>query len=330
MVVQLAQEEISISKFQSITHFENFEEKHRTVPFLPGDRVVIMEKIDGANASCHQPEPTLLLRYSRQELLTPEIDLRGFYNAIMEMTTGRNLNPNYRYYGEWLVSHKVIYEESDLKVFYLYDVQDVRTGHYLPHEEVVSIATELGLRHAPVFFHGTLPDTQAEVDAFIQSFIGKTHMNAVLSHKKNGKMPMGEGIVVRNLSRKRPDGKRIIVKYVVPEMAESRWNREYTEPKNVPETEYVVAHVTSNRIEKMLMKLVDESILPENWTLAEAKPKLPYLVERVVVDVLSEQPVPEEFEEELIVKLIKKRAGGLAFPLLLEYQTLQTQGGEHA
>lgn len=314
-------EKPSISKFQSITHFEYFEEKHRTVPFLPGDHVVIMEKLDGANASFHEPEPGILHRYSKQEILNAKEDLRGFYNAIKDWTQGKTLNPNYRYFGEWLVPHKVIYEKEDFYIFYLYDVQDVRTGRYLPHEEVFQIASELGLRHAPVFFDGTLPDTQEEVNAFIQSFIGKTDVNASLSHKQNGIIVMGEGIVVRNQSRNRPDGKRIIVKYVVPEMAESRWNREYKEPKNVPETEFVVAHVTENRIEKILMKLVDESILPENWTLTEAKPKLSYLTERVVADVLDEHPVPEEFEEELIVKLIKKRSGGLAFPLLQEHQT---------
>lgn len=314
-------EESKMIKFQSITNTEYFEDRHGTSPYLPGDHVVITEKIDGANASFQKPHKDAFYRYSRAEELSPEKTLSGFYHAIAELLGEAELNPNYRYYGEWLSNHKVIYEEEDKKQFYLYDVQQVDTGIYLAHADVLQIAGELGLRHAPVLFDGILPDTPEAVEALIQSFVGKTEMNATLSHKKRGIIPMGEGIVVRNFSRTRPDGKRIITKIVVDELAESRYNRECKEPTNVPETAFAVAHMTENRIEKMLMKLVDEDILSERWTLPEAKAKISYLVERVVSDVLQEHPVPEEFEIETIVKLLKKRAGGLAFPLLISNQS---------
>lgn len=310
-----------IAKFQSITPIEIYEQKYRIVPFLPNETVVIMEKLDGANASFRRPENGQLLRYSKQQLLSEDNDLRNFYSLMESTLEQKELNPNYRYYGEWLVAHKVRYDKEYVNAFHLYDVQDVRTGHYLPHEDVLRIAHALDFRHAPVFFYGRLPATQSEVDALIQSYIGKSHLNASLYHKKEGEIFTGEGIVVRNLSRSRADGKRIIVKYVVPEMAESRWHREYKEPKNIPENEFVVAHVTANRIEKILMKFVDEGLLSEDWSLQEARPLLPLLTKRVVLDVLEEHAVPEELEDDVIVKLIKKRTGSLAYPLLLEHQT---------
>lgn len=314
-------EESKMIKFQSITSVDYFEDKHLVKPYLPGDHVVITEKIDGANASFQKPGEGVFHRYSRLEELNPGKTLSGFYDAIERALEGKELNPNYRYYGEWLSNHKVIYEEADKKQFYLYDVQDVASGEYLSHELVMQMAKELGLRHAPVLFNGILEGTPDAIEAFVQSFVGKTKMNAMLSHKKRGLIPMGEGIVVRTYNRKRPNGKRIITKIVVDELAESRFNREHKEPKNVSETEYAVAHMTENRIEKMLMKLVDEGVLPEGWKLAEAKAKITYLVERVVKDVLDEHPVSEELEIETVVKILKKRAGGLAFPLLIEKQS---------
>jgi hypothetical protein len=321
VLITETKEQQKVVKYQSIITGRDFEEDRRVKPFLPGEFAVITEKLDGTNASFHQPEPETLLRYSRIEQLSADNDLRGFYAFIKEKLLGKKLNPMFRYYGEWLVSHKVAYPEGFMKQFYLFDIQNVESGEYQPFLEVRKASIELNLPLAPVLFEGRLPDTQEAVDALIHSFIGKTDMGASLLSRKTGLQHVGEGVVARNESRKRPDGKRIIAKYVVAEMAESKWNRVYKEPKNVKESEYVSVHVTNNRIEKMLMKFVDEGILPEEWALNEAKAHLPYLVERVVTDVLQEQPIPESFEEEMIIKLVKKRTGALAFPLLLANQT---------
>lgn len=71
-----------------------------------GDIISITEKIDGANASfCIDNENSLGVScYSRNNLLTEENRLRGYYDWILNNIAPikHKLNPNYRYFGEWL------------------------------------------------------------------------------------------------------------------------------------------------------------------------------------------------------------------------------------
>lgn len=88
-----------------------------------GDIISITEKIDGANASfCIDNESSLGVScYSRNNLLTEENRLRGYYDWILNNIAPikHKLNPNYRYYGEWCVKHKIIYKEENYYKFYL-------------------------------------------------------------------------------------------------------------------------------------------------------------------------------------------------------------------
>lgn|GEM_PF-4562891 len=70
-----------------------------------GDYITVYEKLDGANASLE--EPAEVLAFSRNTRLSPENNLRGFYEWTRQIDPSRLL-PNVIYYGEWLVNIKSI------------------------------------------------------------------------------------------------------------------------------------------------------------------------------------------------------------------------------
>lgn len=93
-----------------------------------GDYITISEKLDGSNSSfCLDVEnPTGISCYSRNQILTEENRLRGFYDWILNNIAPikEKLNPNYRYIGEWACSHKIVYKEEVYYNFYLFSVWD--------------------------------------------------------------------------------------------------------------------------------------------------------------------------------------------------------------
>lgn len=75
--------------------------------FEPGDQIIIQEKIDGSNASFqYDRETDSVICFSRNQILSPELNLRGFYEWVQKLDKEQVhavLGDNLRMFGEWLV-----------------------------------------------------------------------------------------------------------------------------------------------------------------------------------------------------------------------------------
>ena len=91
-------------------------------------------------------------------------------------------------FGEWLVSHTVIYPDDKYKNAYFYDVYDVEEQKYLSQDKVENIIHRLGLIYVPVFYKGEFQSWD-----HLKQFVGRTDLGG----------EYGEGIVVKNMTRQR-------------------------------------------------------------------------------------------------------------------------------
>ena len=104
--------------------------------------VYLFYKIDGTNSQVFLKDDGETLGFgSRNKEITPENDNAGFalsitqnkelYNGLLAILKA---HPNYIIYGEWLVPHTLkTYAQNAWRKFYVFDVLDESTRHYLPY-----------------------------------------------------------------------------------------------------------------------------------------------------------------------------------------------------
>ncbi|MGL5329683.1 MAG: RNA ligase family protein, partial [Peptostreptococcaceae bacterium] len=178
-----------------------------------GDYITITEKIDGANASFRLDEtnPLGVSCYSRNQLLTEESTLSGFYEWVKEniVPIKDKLNPNYIYYGEWLVKHKIVYKDECYKNFYMFSIWDtsLELNQYLSDDIVLAEAERLELITVPYRYRGEYISFE-----HLMSFVGQSNM----TKEEN----TGEGIVVKNVSYFDRFNRQCFVKIVSEKFAE--------------------------------------------------------------------------------------------------------------
>lgn len=214
------------------------------------DYIVVYEKLDGANAS-FIADGDRVRAFSRNLELSVDNTLRGFLDFALKQDAAM-LHANYRYFGEWLVPHKVDYGEHGGD-FYLFDIYNEVTTKYEPIDVVVSEAFRLGLKIAPILYLGNFKGY-----AHLQSLIGRS------AYAKCGG-DNGEGIVVKNLTREAP-----YLKLVSESFHELSNARPPKDPSDlIAERAFVDASVNEARVDKHLRKLIDEGLAPEYPTLQD-------------------------------------------------------------
>lgn len=252
--------------------------------FEVGDSIVIQEKIDGSNASFIYDEVEDCIDcYSRKKTLDSDNTLNGFWNFVQTLDKDiYKKYKGYRFFGEWLTKHKVKYPEDKQNKFYLFDIWDEENRQYLNWEEVLSIANEVGLTTVPVFYEG--------------NFISWDECNKYVGQTKMGG-EYGEGIVVKSMTKLNNPNTRLpfYVKIVGEKFSEVKKNKvhkidldklkEQEELYNLTET-----IVTENRIDKILMKLIDEGELRSDWDENDMKFIARTLPSEVYRDCLKEEP----------------------------------------
>jgi len=247
--------------------------------FKAGEHITITEKIDGANASISANEDGTLSCFSRRQELSAENGLQGFYNYVQTLDPtiiSATLGTRYIFFGEWNCKHTIVYPESRLKQFYVFDVWDTEIEQYLPWEQTKQMAEFCGLKMVPLFYDG--PFTSWED---IYKFVGKTEMEG---------SPTGEGIVIKSQDRLDNKSSRTpaYVKIVAKEFSEVHQSKPQKEidpeklaKKQVDEA-LAATIVTERRAEKTLEKLIDDTLLKPDWDehdlgyLAKTAPKLVY------------------------------------------------------
>jgi len=260
--------------------------KSSTHLILEGNpRIVIQEKLDGANAS-FKVENGELKFFSRNTELDESNTLRGFTVWGKKHLEPLCIEDGYIFFGEWLVRHKLNYGENENQ-FYLFDVYDEKNQKYLPFEEVKIAAKNLFLNLIPVFYEGEFQSLE-----HIQSFIGKSMLGEI-----------GEGVVVKNVSYTDKHGNQQFTKFVsdqFAEMAKVKQHKVNTQKDDLQE--FVNATVNKARVSKIVHKLVDEGLLNEDYAIEDMGAILKNTGTRVFDDV-----VKEELDE--LFKLIKGKIG---------------------
>lgn len=250
-----------------------------------GDYIVVMEKLDGANASFRLSEDgESVLAFSRNRQLDEENNLRGFFQWVKENISPESLIPGIVYFGEWLVKHKVDYGINGGQEFYLFDLYNVDGEVYLSHHTMMAEAARLGLQTVPVFYAGKYKGYEHLVQFVNRSVLAE----------------QGEGIVVKNYDYRDRFGKQMYVKLVSEKFAEMRPQKTPRDP-NRPESleaTFIKTFMTRARVEKLLLKLVDEGVLDEQFGIEDMETILRNLGSRVYGDILKEETPPEGFEEK--------------------------------
>ncbi len=258
-----------------------------------GDFIVVMEKLDGANASFKR-EGNVLRVFSRNTELDESNNLRGFYQWVHENVKLLDLIDGFIYFGEWLVRHKVDYGQNGGQQFYLFDVYNPNEEEYLPFLYTAGESERLGLQMVPVFYAGKYKGYD-----HLAQFIGKS----VLTES-------GEGIVVKNNSYRDRHGNQMYVKLVSEAFAEMQPQKPPRDPNapQSPEALFIKTYMTPARVEKLLLKLVDEGELREDFDLPDMSTILRNLGGRVYDDIMKEEltNIPDGYEEKEARKTVGK------------------------
>lgn len=254
--------------------------------FEKGDHIVIQEKVDGANSAIrYDTENDCVVAQSRKQILSLSNNLRGMYEWSQTLDKDKVkevLGNNLVFFGEWLVPHTVKYPNEKYNQFYAYDIYDADIEKYLPQDIVEEKARELGLNFVPVFYKGEFQSWE-----HCLSFVGRTEMGG----------EMGEGIVVKNQTKLNDPNSRtpFYIKIVSEKFQETHEHHaKIVSPEQLKAQEENKALcesiVTEARVTKILHKLVDEGILPENWGAAEMSIVAKNLCKRVFEDCQKEEP----------------------------------------
>jgi hypothetical protein len=278
-----------------------------------GDIISITEKIDGANASFRLDEssPLGVSCYSRNQPLTEESGLSGFYQWVKDniVPIKEKLNPNYIYYGEWLVKHKVVYKDEYYKNFYMFSIWDasLELQQYLSDEVVISEAKRLGLTTTNYFYQGEYKSFE-----HLMSFVGKSNMTLEPN--------TGEGVVVKNVSYFDNHSRQMFVKLVSEKFAEVQKQKTPKNP-NVSNvlTTLIKTVLTKPRVEKLLYKLVDEGLLKEDYAIEDMSTILRSLGNRVYDDIMKEESeIFEQYEPNEVKRGIGKNTPNIVKEILKE------------
>jgi len=259
--------------------------------FEVGDIIQISTKVDGSNASIAWDEDTKsIAAFSRKRQLSYDNTLRGFWNYVQTIDQSiyngdpqKSIPKSWIIFGEWLVSHKVQYEQDFYNKWYVYDIYDKGLEQWIDQPSVEMVCRDFGFNYINELYFGP--------------FISWEHVKGFLTHHWHG-LKSEEGIVVKNMTRLNYPDSRLpfYLKIVNDDFKESMKTREKVidpavEAAKSESQRIVESIVTKNRVEKELFKMRDEGIIPETLT-----PKDMGLVAKTLPKRIYEDCVKEERE----------------------------------
>ena len=278
--------------------------------FRVGDYIVVQEKIDGANFSIRYDEETdSVVAFSRKRQLDMITNLRGAWQWTQKLNkelVHEVLGTTKVLFSEWLVAHTIIYPDDKYQNAYFYVVWDTEKEKYLLQDEVEDIVKRLGLIYVPVFYRGEFQSWE-----HIKQFVGKTGLGG----------EMGEGCVIKNQTRLNdPDNKLpFYTKIVTDKFAETKKIKKVDEGKLERRAELqliVETVVTEGRVAKLVNKMVDEGIIPENWDEHNMGDIAKNIGREIYYDCVKEEPETVEQVGELFGKIASGTAMNIVRKML--------------
>lgn len=255
--------------------------------FEVGDHIQISEKIDGANSSIAWcPEDNCLEIFSRTNLLNGADGLRGFKSFIETKVANKfdfSKYPRFVFFGEWCVRHHIVYASGWDNVWRLYDVWDKDANAYLPQSKVKELANEIGVEYIHVLYDGP--------------FVSWEHCRSFMH--KNTYGDFQEGVVVKNQDKLTFEKKLgpAYIKIVNDEFKESmvKAPRDKTiDPvvqREMDDAKALISSVvTEARVRKMILKFVDEGLVPSDIKPQNMGVIAKNLGKRMFEDLMKEEP----------------------------------------
>jgi hypothetical protein len=275
--------------------------------FEKGDQIIIQEKIDGANSSWqYDAETDSIMAFSRKNVLDFKNNLRGFYEFTQKLDKNDyKQKSNLRVFAEWLVKHSVPYPQERYQNVYVYDLYNTETQTYLPQEDVKEFCRIHNLIYVPVFYDGEFQSWE-----HVHEFVGKTELGG----------SYGEGVVVKNMTKLNNPNTRMpfYTKIVGADFAEKKELKQ-VDPAEILERQRVQSLtetiVTDARVIKILHKLVDKGVVPEEWSETDMNIIAKNLPSAVYKDCIKEEPdVVDEigenfgkFASSIAMKIVRKK-----------------------
>ena len=265
--------------------------------FKVGDYITITEKIDGANASFMRNEIDGLNTFSRTTRVDEKETLRGFFGWANENIDPTRLIPHYRYFGEWLVGHKVQYHTNMYQNFFMFSIFDEIEQKYLPDAWVREEANRLSILNVPLLYAGPYISYEHLLGFVGQSYMAENH---------------GEGIVIKNHDYLDKWGHQLFVKLVHADFQETTKVKVVKDPNAplTPEQEFAEFTVTPARVEKLLLKMVDADLIPEHFGIEEMGLILRTIGLDVLDDIVKEEAgtyLPVGFDYKAIKKAVGQK-----------------------
>ena len=255
--------------------------------FHVGDHIIVEEKIDGANFSFrYDAEKDQICSFSRRVELHPKNTLFGAWEWSQKLDKKKIaevLGNNLIMFAEWLAPHTVKYPDKKYFNAYCFDIMNAETEQYLPQEQVNKVVQDLGLSYVPVFYDGPFTSWEA-----LASLVGRTELGG----------EYGEGIVIKNMTRLNdPDENfQFYVKIVGEAFKEKKaiggWGMKMLDRKHEKsvEQELTESVVTTARVRKLILKMVDEQELSINWKELDPRTIMRKLSNAVYYDCVKEEP----------------------------------------
>ena len=291
--------------------------KSNVSAFVPGDHVQVTEKIDGANSSItYDPGMRHIDCFSSNKQVSEKDGFRGFWEFVSSLTDAATeafqAHPSYLCFGEWEVPHTMTYNEEAYNRWYLYDILDKESGLYLPQEKVRAFADESGLDYIHAIYDG--------------AFQSWEHVQSLLSTPSSYGDVM-EGIVIKNQDRLNSPDAPFYLKIVNDEFKETKIRNHMKKIDGTLEaerkhqadeaTELVSDIVTMARIRKLILKMVDEGMLPNEITPEHMGIIAKNLPRKVFEDCVKEEKEIVDAAGKQAMKACSKITMGLARKLIL-------------
>lgn len=162
------------------------------IPFetIRGKRIVVEEKVDGANTAISFSENGDLLLQSRGHYLEGGNRERHYNlfkqwaNVHMECFSDV-LGTRYIMYGEWLYAKHTVYYDALPHYFLEFDILDRQTGKFLSTEERRRLIKDLPICSVPVLRIGAF-DSKEELLQLIgkSNYITENHLNSLVEQSR--------------------------------------------------------------------------------------------------------------------------------------------------
>lgn len=217
----------------------------------PEDKIVIQEKIDGANFRFMIKDGEIIFG-SRGQELSEDNDhkyqknfqrcIEFIRDNVSEIIKGRTTFEGFIFYGECCVKHSLTYDWDKIPPYLGFDVYNCKNENFIEHSDVCSWFELLNLPMVPLIKETTAGELVKETidDKYIPQSVYAPRQ--------------AEGVVFKNYD------KQLFAKYVTDTFKEK--NKETfgggKKFANDDSERFVAVYCTNARIDKQIFKLIDE------------------------------------------------------------------------